>query len=177
MGLSEPENAYLQRAQLRLAELRCYLNDVRLTEASEVWEWFTALARIKDIQGNFNNDVSFVACLLAKQYLEMHFGVTFDAAAKPQGAAGLDIDVLTPTGERLVAEIKTIVPYKRARNDLGAAQKKSFRADFTKLNNAQAKHKILFVTDITTFEVIKLRYAKEIPGVKIVLLAPTPGLS
>lgn len=134
-------------------------------------EWFATLARIKDVQGNFNNDLSFVACLLAKSYLKKQFGVTnFDAASKAQGAKGLDIDVVSPSGERIAGEIKTIVPYKGAKNDFGAAQKKSFRADFAKLNKAQATHKLLFVTDKASYDLVQLKYSKEIPGVQVVLL-------
>ncbi|HVS39086.1 MAG TPA: hypothetical protein VMS17_26240 [Gemmataceae bacterium] len=171
MAQSAREIAYLKAARTRLGELSQYLNTINLTEESDVSAWFATLARIKEVQGNFNNDISFVACLLAKQYLEKHFGVTdFDAASKPQGANGLDIDVATPNGERVVAEIKTIVPYKAANKDFGSAQKKSFRADFEKLNKTKALHKLLFVTDSMTYDLVQRKYTKEIPGVQVVLL-------
>jgi hypothetical protein len=87
------------------------------------------------------------------RYLHEHFAITdFDAAAKAQGASGLDVDVYSPNGERIVAEIKTTVPYSGAKNDLVVQQKTSFRKDFAKLNAAQATHTLLFVTDGSTFE-------------------------
>jgi hypothetical protein len=172
MECTKAEAAYLNRIRTRLEELRTYLNALTLDEDSaEVHEWYAALAKVKAIQGNMNNDLSFVACLMAKQYLRKHFGVTsFDAAAKPQGASGLDIDVVTPSGERVVGEIKTTVPYSGAVNDLGAKQKEMFRKDFKKLNAADAAHKFFFVTDRATLAVVERRYLNEIPGVKVVFL-------
>jgi hypothetical protein len=171
MNYTRPEAAYLERIRTRLAELREYLGGVSLSEESHISEWFSALAKIKAIQGNINNDLSFLACLLAKRYLEKHFGLNdFDAAAKPQGAAGLDINVTVPSGKRLIAEIKTTVPYLNRINDLGAKQKESFRNDFAKLNNTAADYKFFFVTDKATFDVVKRKYSSEIPGVEIILL-------
>ncbi|HEV3110492.1 MAG TPA: hypothetical protein VGY99_08350 [Candidatus Binataceae bacterium] len=165
------ESEYLNRIRARLVRLRAYLNQMNLNEASQTSEWYQAVAKMRSIQGNISNDLSFLACLLAKSFLNEHFGVTnFDAAAKPQGAPGLDIDVETPRGERLIAEIKTTVPYTGALNDLGAQQKSSFRKDFAKLNGAQASHKLLFVTDRATFDVLQRRYLGEIPNVRVVLL-------
>ncbi len=84
------------------------------------------LHSIKSIQGNFNNDIGFVSTLLAKQYLEKTYDLQgFNAADKPQGAPGLDIDVKLQDGRHLVAEIKTTSPYKS--NDLGAQQINSFK--------------------------------------------------
>ena len=171
MGYTKLELAYLEEIRRRLKELRAFINTLDLTESTDVRDWYTSLARLRAIQGNVSNDLSFVACLLAKRYLQEHFAITdFDAAAKAQGASGLDIDVYSPNGERIVAEIKTTVPYSGAKNDLGAQQKTSFRKDFAKLNAAQATHKLLFVTDKSTFEVVQRRYLSEIPGVQVVLL-------
>ncbi len=170
MAYTNPEAAYLKRIRARLAELRDYLNRVSLSEDSHVSEWFAALAKIKAIQGNINNDLSFLACLLAKRFLEGRFGLNdFDAAAKSR-ASGLDIDVRVPSGKRVIAEIKTTVPYSGALNDLGSNQKQNFRNDFAKLNTTVADHKFFFVTDKATFDVVKRKYSKEIYGVEIVLL-------
>ena len=165
------EAEYLERIRARLAGLREYLDGVSLSEESHVPEWFAALAKIKAIQGNINNDLSFLACLLAKRYLEKRFGLNnFDAAAKPQGAAGLDINVFIPSGKRLIAEMKTTVPYSGVLNDLGSKQKESFRNDFDKLTKTTADHKFFFVTDKATFEVVRRKYSMAIPGVEIILL-------
>ena len=57
---------------------------------------YTYLARMKEIQGNTDNGVSMVACLMAKEYLNQSLEMNpFDVAAKPQGAPGLDIDERT----------------------------------------------------------------------------------
>ncbi len=124
---------------------------------------------IKQIQGNLSNDLSFVACLMAKRYLAQHHGVSdFDAAAKAQGAPGVDIDVRVTDGPRIVGEIKTTDPYLP--NDFGAQQKLKFREDFAKLNKIPADVKYLFVTEVRTYEILVKKYASEIPGVRIVLL-------
>ena len=39
---------------------------VNLADDSHVNDWYSALATIKEIQGNTSNDLSFVACLLAE---------------------------------------------------------------------------------------------------------------
>jgi hypothetical protein len=78
------------------------------------------LSGIKEIVGNASNDLSLVATLMAKEHLYRMLPMQpFDAALKPQGASGLDIDECTVDGERVVAEIKTTSPYRP--NDLGAA--------------------------------------------------------
>lgn len=131
--------------------------------------WYEFLSELRDIQGNASNDLSFVATLLAKIYLSKHFEISFCAAEKPQGAPGIDIDCRTPTGERVVAEIKTTKPYQLA--DFGAQQAAMFKKDFEKLAAADAKHKILFVTEPRAFEVLKKpKYLNLMSGVRIVLL-------
>src|SRR5687768_3746497 len=70
MTYTQLETVYLERIRARLADLREYLSGVTLSENSHLPEFFAALAKIKAIQGNINNDLSFLACLLAKRYLE-----------------------------------------------------------------------------------------------------------
>jgi hypothetical protein len=106
---------------------------------------------------------------MAKEYLSAKFDVTFDAAEKPQGASGIDIDVLSGSGERIVAEIKTTVPYQVS--DFGAQQAASFKKDFVKLAVATAMHKLLFVTDRRAYTALqKPKYVSQIPGVRVVNL-------
>jgi len=131
--------------------------------------WYRFLSVIKLTQGNLSNDLSFVACLLAKRNLASnHGGVVFDAAAKAQGAPGLDVDLEAPDGKRIIAEIKTTDPYKA--DDFGSQQKTKFREDFAKLNKNVAEFKYLFVTEQLTYEILLRNYAHAIPGVRIVLL-------
>jgi len=127
------------------------------------------ISAFRKIQGNISNDGSFIATLLAKQFLNSKFGVNFDAAEKPQGAPGIDIDVRTSEGHRIVAEIKTTVPYRVS--DFGAQQAASFKKDFAKLAASDAAHKFLFVTDSSAFSALKGdKYTKLMPGVRIVHL-------
>jgi hypothetical protein len=120
-----------------------------LAEPPEPKAWVQFLAKLREIQGNVSNDVSFAATLMAKEYLSRKFGVTFDAAKKPQGPAGIDIDIPTNSGERVIGEIKTTVPYHR--QDFGAEQAKNFKGDFVKLASTTAMHKFLFVTDTRAY--------------------------
>lgn len=167
MTYTTREQAYLEQIQAQVMELKRFLNDCEVPD--NIVDWFDYIAHIRRIQGNISNSQSFLATVLAKQYLAERFELGgFDAAEKPQGAPGLDIDLMTRGGERIVGEIKTTVPYKE--HDLGAQQKATFRKDFTKLNKADAAHKFFFVTDRRTEQIVKQRYASQIPDVEIVLL-------
>lgn len=154
----------------RLDRVRAHLTKNEFPALDDVSAWFSYLAVLKSIQGNFNNDVSFLATLMAKKYLEQKFGLQhFDAAQKPQGAPGLDIDVYLPNGQRIIAEIKTTTPFKS--NDLGAQQKAMFTKDFNKLADTDADVKIFFLTERVTFELMKKpKYSSQLVGVVIVLL-------
>lgn len=133
-------------------------------------DWFEYLAQFKDELGNFDNQVSFVATLLAKSFLLANFDlITFDAAEKAQGAPGLDIDTKTKNGQRIIAEIKTTHPYKK--DDLGANQVANFKKDAEKLHQGSADFKFFFVTDSLTFEVMKkAKYRSLFSNITIVYL-------
>lgn len=133
-------------------------------------EWFYYLAKFKDELGNFNNDISFFAILMAETYLINTLNILpFDSAAKAQGASGLDIDELARNGSRIIGEIKTTHPYKM--NDLGAQQSATFKKDAEKLRRENAEHKFFFVTDTATFDIMKKpKYRQMFTGIKIVLL-------
>lgn len=168
MATTPSERAYLAAVHNQLERLQALLREIPDADA-DAEDWFRFLAVMKAIQGNASNDLSFVATLLARDYLTYTLPLRlFDATAKPQGAPGLDIDQRTADGRRVVAEIKTTTPYQGS--DLGAAQKKSFAADFAKLAAAEAEHKFLFVTDERTFEVLGRRYRPALAGVNVVLL-------
>jgi hypothetical protein len=167
--LTEREHRYCTEIKARISQARAFLLSDDLADPPEPKVLFQFLAKLRAIQGNVSNDVSFAATLMAKEYLSAKFGVTFDAAEKPQGAPGIDIDILTGSGERIVAEIKTTVPYQRS--DFGAQQAASFKKDFVKLAGAPALHKFLFVTDGGTYLALqKTKYVIQIPGVRVVNL-------
>lgn len=167
--LSTHEQEMMKDIERRLSAMRAQLSK-ETPPIENSAGWYAYLADLKEIQGNASNDVSFVATLLAKQFLGNHYGLTkFDAAEKPQGAPGIDIDVHLPDGKRLVAEIKTTSPYQA--NDLGAAQKASFEKDFFKLAEARADVKLFLVTDPKTFDLMKRpKYQSMLQEVTVVLL-------
>jgi hypothetical protein len=168
--LTRNEQAYCDDILKRINRLRDYLKESNLNMPVDSKEWYKHLSTFKDIQGNLNNYVSFIATLMAKEYISSKFSINgFDAAEKPQGAPGLDIDIKAKDGKRIIAEVKTIYPYQI--DDFGANQKKSFEKDFAKLNKEKAAYKFLFVTESKSFNILKRdRYSGQIPGVKIVLL-------
>ena len=171
-ALTEREQQYCDGIADRINRIRSMLNERSLGSSVEPSDWYDFLAALKQIQGNASNDVSFIATILAKHYLIHKHGVSFCAAEKPQGAPGVDIDVLTREGERVVGEIKTTMPYQAG--DFGAQQAVMFRKDFAKLAAAGAKYKYLFVTERATFDVLrKPKYLRDLEGVTIVLLRGT----
>jgi len=170
MSLTERERDYLYNIIKKMEDLRKCLNSLPLPTLSEPpAEWYRYLSRIKGIVGNLDNDISFVACLMAKECLvKSHPIGNLDVALKPQGAPGHDIDVTTDDGKRLVAEIKTTTPF--AGQDLGSQQKQSFQRDFAKLKKAEADSKYFFVTEEPTFHIVKRKYRRTIPDVTVVLV-------
>lgn len=167
--LTENERRYCSEIADRVSQMREFLNKNVLVEPPQPIEWHSFLSRLRKIQGNLSNYGSFIATLLAKQYLFSKFGVGFDAAEKPQGASGIDIDIETSEGHRIVSEIKTTVPYQVT--DFGANQANAFKKDFAKLAASEARYKYLFVTDSAAFSALqKDKYTKLMPGVRIVHL-------
>ena len=168
--LTSTESAILAAILGRFARVRAMLNDSLPDQASNLDDWHHFLDQvIKKTLGNTSNDMSFVSGLLAKRYLCSLLSMRqFDMAAKSQSAPGLDIDERTVDGKRVIAEIKTTVPYLGG--DFGAMQKENLRSDFAKLVTTTAEHKFFFVTDAGAYKAISRKYAQEIPGVTVVLL-------
>jgi hypothetical protein len=167
--LTEREERYCSEIAVRVSHMRDFLNKNTLQAPPQPTEWHSFLSTLRKIQGNLSNDVSFIATLLAKQYLRSKFRIEFDAAKKPQGAPGIDIDIKTAEGHRIVAEIKTTVPYQA--NDFGAKQAASFKKDFAKLTASEADYKFLFVTDAKAYSaLLKPKYLRLIRGVHVVNL-------
>ena len=166
---TEQEEAYGDRILGKLTELRECLCAQSLDTDANPAEWYEYLNQVKRILGNLNQDISFVATLLAKSFLLERFGENgFDAAEKPQGAPGLDVDV-TVSSKRIVGEIKTTIPYNGP--DFGAQQKKSFERDIVKLAEAEADHKFMFVTEPATFDILRRpSYRSKLQDVTVVQL-------
>lgn len=169
MDLTVLERQYKNKIVENLKALRKLLNELPLYSESSTETLFEQVSLFKLTQGNINNASSFLAVLLAKRYLCSKLALKpFDCAEKPQGAPGLDLDLTTEDGRRLIAEVKTTEPYMR--NDLGAQQRATFLRDFDKLNNTSADLKYFFVSEHRTFDLMKRKYAQKIPGVIVVLV-------
>ncbi len=167
--LSIQEHEKMKDIARRLDEMRAHLSG-EIPPLEDSVGWFKYLAKLKEIQGNSSNSVSFVGTLLAKQFLANRYGlVDFDAAEKPQSAPGIDIDVQLPDGRRLVAELKTTDPYKE--KDFGAMQRKNIKKDFIKLLKAEADIKLFLVTNPNTFRFMqKSKYQSTVQGITVILL-------
>jgi hypothetical protein len=171
MNFTPAEEKALSDIAKKIAELRMFLGKYELpADTSRLEGWYHFLNVTRSILGNFNNDVSTIATLLAKRYLMNRFpGLEFDACAKRQGASGLDVNVVSENGQRIIAEIKTVDPYNPT--DFGAAQRDAFLKDFAKLANTVADHKYLFLTEPRAFEVIQNKYLQRLASVTVVCLA------
>ncbi|MCX6839775.1 MAG: hypothetical protein NTX35_18490 [Verrucomicrobia bacterium] len=169
--LTQNESEALKTTAKKLCELRDFLDSCPLDENLDLRRLKTAVEQVQETQGNLANDGSLIACVLARQFLQRRFEIpAFDAAAKPQGAPGLDVEVLTSSSERIIGEIKTTVPYERNRRGLGANQKATFIKDFEKLEEKEAQHKFFFVTNHFTHEVVSVRYGKRLRDGNIELI-------
>lgn len=146
--------------------LREYLASNRLYIDGDPAQWLTYLTDFKNLLGNVSIDVGFVATLLVKRHLAERFGIDFDAAAKAQGAAGIDIEVRTPDGQRIVGELKTTKPYQPG---FGAQQRTMMIKDLQRLAAADADYRLMFVTDPDTFAILcRPRWTARAPGIEIV---------
>jgi hypothetical protein len=170
LGLSEAK--MLANLQDKLTALR----DLLLGDMPESLEqWNTYLAQIKQVTGNLSNDASFVAGVLAKQFLIAHHPIQeYDSVLKPQGAPGLDIDLVTNNGKRVIGEIKTTEPY--GERDFGSNQKVAIMNDLRKLQRETAESKYLFVTSQRAYQILQARYQKYLSGIEVVLLGRTDGV-
>lgn len=168
MKISEPERRYSGTIHEKLQELRAFLTDNALDPAAHPADAYLFLSKLKSVLGNLNNDISFVATLMAKDYLSRNFDVSaFYAAAKAQGAPGIDIEFCTPDGKRIAAEIKTTYPYQPG---FGAQQRAMISKDIDKLKKSTADVKFLFLTEELSFESVKKVRSWTGAGIRVVLL-------
>lgn len=139
------------------------------SDMGDIYEVFKYFNHIKEIMGNFNTDVSFISCLMAKDYLCSQFDLGhFDVSEKSQSAPGPDIEVYTAEGKKIIAEIKSTIPYKD--NDFGSQQIDSLRNDFSKLKKSSADYKYMFVTNESAYNILNKKYSAELDGIMLVLL-------
>lgn len=170
MNILDQEQKMLDDIAGKIEKLKEYLVNENFSQDNQnMGYWYSYITQIKRIMRNFDNDISFISCLMAKEFLcRRHKFKTFDVSAKPQSAPGLDVDEMTLDGYRVIAEIKATIPYKET--DLGSQQKSMFFKDFKKLRDSEAHYKYFFVTEIKTFKIVLNRYLDRLEGVTIVLL-------
>lgn len=167
--LTDREKEYCSNISGRVSSMKQFLSENNLSEPIDPVKWHSFLSGFRKIQENLSNDGSFIATLLAKNYLASKYEIEFDVAEKPQGAPGIDIVIESSTGVSIAAEIKTTVPYQAT--DFGAQQAASFKKDFAKLSASEAADKYLLVTDSHAFGVLhKDKYRKLMHGVIVVNL-------
>lgn len=164
MNLTTGEKSYLKSIAKKLKGIETFMKQQPINESSaDLDYWYNYLNEIKGILGNFNNDISFVASLMAKKFLLAKHKLSIDISAKPQGAPGLDINEQTADGKYVIAEIKTTIPYHE--NDFGSQQITMIKKDLDKLRNKKADYKYFFVTELKTYEILKRKYSAYLEGI------------
>jgi hypothetical protein len=116
----------------------------------------------KEVVGNIGNDIHYLALHLANSFLKEKHCATVDFS-KPPGSPGLDIEL-----DDIAAEIKTTIPHLP--NDFGAAQKREIKKDLERLEFSSEKNKYFFVVDNHAERILRAKYARDYPSVKIVNL-------
>ncbi len=166
--LTSNEERYCRAIETKLEALERHLQSNALSQPINARVWLFHLSGIKSALGNINNDMSFVASLLIKEFLEAEYGcVDFDAARKPQGAAGPDVVATAADGSTIVGELKTTTPYQMG---FGAAQRLSILKDLDRLASSVADHRLMFVVDPDSFDTLchHNSFAFRAPGVRVV---------
>jgi hypothetical protein len=166
---TEAERAMCAVLSTKDEKLRDFLSNNRLDQISDPRKWLAYFAGIRSVLGNLSNDVSFVSTLLVKEFLFERFSIRdFDAARKPQGAPGIDIEARTAEGHSIVGELKTTTPYQPG---FGAAQRTSILKDISRLSKTKADYRFMFVIDADSYRTICSKsFASRMLGVEVVNL-------
>lgn len=146
------EARYIETIKLKDERLRDFISNHHLPKEDSEALYFNYLSGLKSIIGNFHNDISFIASLLAKRFLQDRFDrLQWDAAEKAQGAPGLDIDINWQSA-RIIGEIKTTIPYQKG---FGSSQKTAIKKDLDKLQNHDADFKFMMVTSEEAYQTLR----------------------
>jgi len=166
---SDAEERHYKIIRAKDRELRAFFDKHSLADPGDARLWLSYLNTVKHILGNINNDVSFLATLLIKQYLKQRFSIIdFDAGAKAQGAPGIDIEAKTPDGKVVVGELKTTKPYQPG---FGAAQRATIIKDLTRLAASKADYRFMFVIDAEAFKALAHKTLMALaPGIEVINL-------
>ncbi len=167
LALTSGEEKFCAGIRVKDKALRNYLASNSLSDPTSISQWLLYLTQVKNTLGNLNNDVSFVATVLIKEYLFRRFEIgNFDASGKPQGAPGIDIECRTKNGQRIVGELKTTKPYQPG---FGAAQRTNILKDLARLVSTPADYRFMFVTDADAYRALcEKRFSSMAIGIEIV---------
>lgn len=150
----------LERINGKIKKLATFLNNEDLlVKNNNITEMLKKFMNLKQIIGNLDMDIHFLASHIANSFLEKKHGITIDLT-KPGGSAGFDIKT-----EQVVGEIKTTIPYNK--NDFGANQKKTIQKDLRRLEESDREFKYFFVTNQKTEQILIEKYSRKYPSVKI----------
>lgn len=163
--MTENEKTALKASMDKLAGLRALKN------TENVYDAFDAYKNFKDAIGNYNSDMAYISCLMAKKWLIKRFGNhvsdSLDVSQKSQSAKGFDIELRECD---IVGEIKNTVPCKKD-GSFGAQQLASIDSDLQKLRNSGVKNKFFFVTDKKCFDNLKdEKFKQKLKGIELVPL-------
>ncbi|SHG31507.1 hypothetical protein SAMN05720761_101142 [Fibrobacter sp. UWCM] len=164
--MTENEKTALKASMDKLAGLRALKN------TENVYDAFDAYKNFKDAIGNYNSDMAYISCLMAKKWLIKRFGNhvsdSLDVSQKSQSAKGFDIELRECD---IVGEIKNTVPCKKKDDGFGAQQIASIDSDLQKLRNSGVKNKFFFVTDKKCFDNLKdEKFKQKLKGIELVPL-------
>lgn len=164
--MTENEKTALKASMDKLAGLRALKN------TENVYDAFDAYRNFKDAIGNYNSDMAYISCLMAKKWLIKRFGNhvsdSLDVSKKSQSAKGFDIELRECD---IVGEIKNTVLCKKKDDGFGAQQIASIERDLEKLRNSGVKNKFFFVTDKKCFDNLKdEKFKQKLKGIELVPL-------
>ncbi|MGA2491467.1 MAG: hypothetical protein ABSF67_00800 [Roseiarcus sp.] len=143
MGFSAAELRMCDAIKQKDSRLRALFHERRLSNVVDPLDWLGYLSAAKAVLGNLSNGIAFVATLLVKRYLATRIGIAnFVAAAKPLGAARINIDAHTSDGETIAGELRTTTPYQPG---FGAQHRAMMIKDITRLDSSRARHRFMFV--------------------------------
>ena len=86
-NITQKEEGHLVMLQNRLNDVAACLNSVNIAGPfKDIAAWFQHASRVKSILGNLNNPISFMACIMSRDFLVKNHGdeAKFDVADKSQ---------------------------------------------------------------------------------------------
>jgi len=167
-GMTDKNNERINEIEKKLEEIsKIIISNKGKKVEKNIYSFFENLEKIKQLLGNFDMDLSYVACIMAQNFLAKEFGEIIDITNKSQGANGLDLDRVIK-GKRVIAEIKTTNPCNG--NNFGSNQITNIKKDINRLEKEEADYKYFFVTNKQTEELIKEKILKRSSDIKIINL-------